>query len=95
MLVCFVPCLLLGVGLGYLGHVHPHALESSLVRPFVTLFGVAWYSYVLFFVVLPRLLDVGLPSLCVILAVVPGVNVALGLIALFAPTGWWLRQRSG
>ncbi|PYK98435.1 MAG: hypothetical protein DME19_12590 [Verrucomicrobia bacterium] len=57
------------------------------------LFGLAWCAYISWFVVAPRFLDIGMPRVCILLAFVPPVNIALGLMALFAPTGWWLPYR--
>src|SRR6185369_29464 len=84
MLICFVPCILLGLLLGYLGHAYPSFLESPALRPLLLLFYGAWYIYVAMFVAAPRLVDIGLPRLCVLLVLIPGLNLALGLMALFA-----------
>ena len=45
------------------------------------------YIYALAFVLAPRLRDVGLPRLLAILAIVPFLNVVVGLAALLLPTG--------
>jgi hypothetical protein len=45
------------------------------------------YIYAIAFVLAPRLRDVGLPRLLAILALVPFLNVVVGLAALLLPTG--------
>jgi hypothetical protein len=92
LLTSIVPCVLLGLLIGYLGYTHPQLLQSSLTRPLLWLFTIGWYAYLLCFIVAPRFLDIGLPRVCVVFALILGVNLVLGLMALFAPTGWWLRR---
>lgn len=94
MLASFLPCILLGFLIAYLGHAHPQLLQNSFTRPLLWLFTIAWYAYLLCFIVAPRFLDIGLPRICLLLAFFPGANLVLALTALFAPTGWCLRFRA-
>jgi uncharacterized membrane protein YhaH (DUF805 family) len=48
---------------------------------------LAIYVYALAFVLAPRLRDAGLPRLVALLALVPFVNIIVGLAALLLPTG--------
>jgi hypothetical protein len=87
-------CLLFGLFLGYIGLMHPLILKSPICGALGWIFVIAMYSYLILFVVAPRFLDIGLPNICIILAFIPGCNLILGLMALFAPTDWWLRYKS-
>lgn len=95
MLACMVPCVLIGLLIGLLGTFYPPAVQSPILRPLVILFAIAWYGYLLLFVVAPRFHDLGLPRICILMAFFPGLNLILGLMALFAPTGWWLKFKAG
>jgi hypothetical protein len=90
MLACILLCFLLGVLIAWIGHVHPQWLLNPAWK-LMWIFKIAWYAYVVCFVVAPRLFDVGLPRIFALLAIIPGINFGFGLLALFAPTGWWLR----
>ena len=91
LFACCCASALIGVFLGLLGRVAPTAFNSPLLKPLLWLFAIAWYCYVLGFVLAPRLRDIGISPYIALAAFLPGVNLVIGLIALFAPTGWWLR----
>jgi uncharacterized membrane protein YhaH (DUF805 family) len=91
MVACLCASALVGVFLGLLGHAAPGAFNSPLLKPLLWLFTIAWYCYLLGFVLAPRLRDIGISPYIALVAFVPGANLVIGLVALFAPTGWWLR----
>src|SRR6266699_2464067 len=86
-------CLLLSFSFGFLlsflGRNAPFFLKSPLFLPLLWGLTIIWYSYLLMCVVAPRLRDIGLSPYLALAGFIPGINVALGLCALFAPSGWW------
>ena len=59
--------------------------ESPFERPLVLVCSLALAVYALCFVLLPRLRDVGMSGLWLIVAFIPVANIILGIILLFRP----------
>jgi uncharacterized membrane protein YhaH (DUF805 family) len=65
--------------------------QSPLLIPLLWVSAIVVYLYVLAFVAAPRLRDIGFSPYLALAFFFPGANVLVGLLALFAPTGWWTR----
>ncbi len=70
-----------------LGALGEHAVQTGnpILLAFYLLVAIVAFIFVFPFILLPRLRDLQWPPASSILALVPGVNFALGLILTFAP----------
>ena len=68
----------------------PDVFQDSVFRSLLTLLCVVLTLYILIFVVVPRVRDIGMSPLAGLLSLIPLINILFLLFILFAPSGWRL-----
>ncbi|HEV2330107.1 MAG TPA: hypothetical protein VGY56_15100 [Verrucomicrobiae bacterium] len=87
--------LLLMLAIYYLGFfaIRQCPLGQGLRFVIILTFVVVFVGYLFCFVVMPRLLDFGLPPLAIILFFIPILNTLFGLCLMFGPRDYWQTLR--
>jgi hypothetical protein len=73
--------------------IHQFPVGPALRLAMILILVAAFLGYLLFYIVLPRLRDFGLPPLALILFLIPILNTLLALGLMFGPQGYWEKLR--
>jgi uncharacterized membrane protein YhaH (DUF805 family) len=71
-----------------LGGTSSEAVQSWVFKFLFWLFVVAWTLYILFFVIAPRLRDIGVSPYAGLFSLIPLLNGFFLFFILLAPSGW-------